>query len=112
VRPSLRATPNLSASINGLHPAKSSFAIDLRKASLHSRVVEVQDFNTVTRVKSPQAYNAGPAQAAGTVVENRKIGHVRRLSKRLSILFDSEACMDGTAKVVTKEARLGLTSGL
>ncbi len=55
------------------------FAIDLREAGCCCRIVEIQD-NATARVKTAEARDTGAAKAAGTVVENRQVRHVRALT--------------------------------
>ena len=80
-RPGVRAAPDATVPVDSLHPAHSDLAVDLREALLCGLIVQVQEFNAPVSVKRPHARNAGTAEAAGTVVENGKLGHIVSLQR-------------------------------
>jgi hypothetical protein len=73
--PGVNSTRDAAAHIDGLHREHSLIAIDLWKARYSSRIVQIQCFDSSSRVKAPQPCNAGTAETAGTVIENSQIMH-------------------------------------
>src|SRR5208282_5255169 len=73
--PDVDAARHAAARVNRLHPAHGQLAVDLREAQLGGRVVQVQELNALAAVKGAYTRDAGAAQAAGTVVQNSKVGH-------------------------------------
>ena len=72
--PCFDATRDASARVDGLHPAHGQSSVDLREAFLCRGVVEVEEFDAMTRVEALNGSDAGATQAAGAVVENEQVG--------------------------------------
>ena len=72
--PRFDATRDASARVDGLHPAHGQSSVDLREAFLCRGVVEVEEFDAMTRVEVLNGSDAGATQAAGAVVENEEVG--------------------------------------
>jgi hypothetical protein len=85
--PGVNSTPDAAAHVDGLHRAHSLIAIDLWEARYSSRIVQIQSFDSSSRVKVPQPCNAGTAEAAGTVIENSQIIHSGTLAGGLSPFY-------------------------
>lgn len=74
--PSFRAGPYAAVSVNRLHPTHGCLAVNLGESLLCRRVVEVEELDALATIERAHALNARPAEAAGPIVENGKLGHV------------------------------------
>ena len=74
--PRFDATRDAPARVDGLHPAHGQPSVDLRETFLCGGVVEVEEFDAMTRVEALNGSDAGATQAAGAVVENEEVGRV------------------------------------
>ena len=79
-RPRVSAGKDAALRIHRLHPFHGFFAIDLRKALRHRRVVQVEQFDAAARIKTTHAIGAGTAQRAGTVEKDCKVSHEAKMS--------------------------------
>ena len=72
--PGFDATRDASTRVDCLHPAHGQSSVDLWEAFLCRGVVEVEEFDAMTRVEALNGSDAGATQAAGAVVENEEVG--------------------------------------
>lgn len=74
-RPAVHTAVDSPGGIDGLHQAHGFFTINLRKASRHAWIVQVEQFNAAKRIQMAHACHACAAQAARTIVEDGQLSH-------------------------------------